>query len=122
MPRIVLISAFEKPDRKRLAETRISAQPRPSTVATTSARREDLDGDQRAVREQRQVLGKVLRGEHAARLRGAAAPAYLRPQLARILSVVPSAFILRSDALILSSIALSPFFTPMPTLPGSTGL
>src|ERR1700682_3143351 len=51
-----------------------------------------------------------------------AAPAYLSPQLARILSIVPSAFILRNDALTLSSIALSPLRTAMPTLPTSIDL
>ena len=51
-----------------------------------------------------------------------AAPAYFSPQFARILSIVPSALILRSDALTLSSIALSPLRTAIPTLPTSIDL
>ena len=121
MPRIVLISAFEKPERKRFAETRISAQPRPSTVATTSASAKTSTVMSAPCASSGRYSARSFE-ENTRRLLHAAAPAYFKPHWARILSVVPSAFILRSAALILSSIALSPFFTPMPTLPGSTGL
>lgn len=77
----------------------------------------------------RRLAGTVWSGDDDAawlsqgvRVVSSAALAYFSPQFARILSIVPSAFILRNDALTLSSIALSPLRTAMPTLPTSIDL
>ena len=118
---MVLISAFEKPRKTGTSETRISAQPRPSSVASTSASAKTSTVISAPCASSGRYSARSFE-ENTRRLLNAAAPAYCKPHWARILSVVPSAFILRSDALIFSSVALSPFFTPMPTLPGSTGL
>ena len=120
MPRMPLISTLEKPDNARTFDTRISAHTRPRRVATTSAHAKTSTVTSAPFASSGRYSARSLRVSTAGQRE--AAPAYLSPQFARILSIVPSAFILRNDALTLSSIALSPLRTAMPTLPTSIDL
>ncbi len=123
MPRITLIRLALSIDRALMPETRIIAQIRPSTVesssepmVTTIVNATPLIriGKNSAASCQKPFIGQPAMNRYQ--------PWAFRPHLSRILAMVPLAFSLVSEALILPSSAVSPLRTPMPTEPTVTGL